>query len=113
MKAVLCREFGPPAGLALGEVPAPRPGRGEVLIRVEAAAVNFPDTLIIQGRYQAKPAFPFAPGANAAFDTGQAVVVQDVTGTIYYDSNGHAGAGYSAIAHVDPTIGAAQIHLHF
>ena len=66
MKAVLCREFGPPAGLALGEVPAPRPGRGEVLIRVEAAAVNFPDTLIIQGRYQAKPAFPFAPGGEVA-----------------------------------------------
>ncbi|HEY0418087.1 MAG TPA: NADPH:quinone oxidoreductase family protein [Acetobacteraceae bacterium] len=66
MKAVLCREFGPPAALALGEVPAPRPGKGEVLIRVEAAAVNFPDTLIIQGRYQARPAFPFAPGGEVA-----------------------------------------------
>ena len=54
------------AALALGEVPAPRPGKGEVLIRVEAAAVNFPDTLIIQGRYQAKPAFPFAPGGEVA-----------------------------------------------
>ena len=53
MKAVLCREFGPPASLVVGDLPAPQPGPGEVLIRVEAAAVNFPDTLIIQGRYQA------------------------------------------------------------
>ena len=66
MKAVLCREFGPPAALALGEMPVPVPAKGEVLIRVAAAAVNFPDTLIIQGRYQAKPAFPFAPGGEVA-----------------------------------------------
>src|SRR3954471_16471525 len=66
MKAVLCREFGPPSTLVLGEMPAPRPGSGEVLIRVEAAAVNFPDTLIIQGKYQAKPPLPFAPGGEVA-----------------------------------------------
>ncbi|MFC7474373.1 NADPH:quinone oxidoreductase family protein [Dankookia sp. GCM10030260] len=66
MKAVLCREFGPPSILALSEAPAPLPGRGEVLIRVAAAAVNFPDTLIIQGRYQARPPFPFAPGGEVA-----------------------------------------------
>ncbi|TCZ65479.1 NADPH:quinone oxidoreductase family protein [Roseicella aquatilis] len=66
MKAVLCREFGPPSALVLGETPAPKPGRGEVLIRVEAAAVNFPDTLIIQGKYQAKPPLPFPPGGEVA-----------------------------------------------
>jgi NADPH2:quinone reductase len=66
MRAVLCREFGPPSALAVGEAPAPQPGPGEVLIRVEAAAVNFPDTLIIQGRYQAKPPLPFAPGGEVA-----------------------------------------------
>ena len=66
MKAVLCKAFGPPSALVVGEAPPPRPGKGEVLIRVEAAAVNFPDTLIIQGRYQAKPAFPFAPGGEVA-----------------------------------------------
>jgi NADPH2:quinone reductase len=66
MKAVLCREYGPPSALAVGDIPPPQPGKGEVLIRVEAAAVNFPDTLIIQGRYQARPAFPFAPGGEVA-----------------------------------------------
>lgn len=66
MKAVLCRAFGPPSGLTLEEVPEPRPGPGQVLIRVEACAVNFPDTLIVQGRYQARPPLPFSPGGEVA-----------------------------------------------
>lgn len=93
MKAVLCREFGPPSGLALGEVPAPLPGKGEVLIRVEAAAVNFPDTLIIQGRYQAKPAFPFSPGGEVA-GTIEALgegVVGPAPGTRVLAMCGHGG----------------------
>ena len=66
MKAVLCRAFGPPSGLTLEEVPAPEPGPGQVLIRVEACSVNFPDTLIIQGRYQTRPPLPFSPGGEVA-----------------------------------------------
>lgn len=66
MKAVLCRAFGPPSGLTLEEVPAPEPGPGQVLIRVEACAANFPDTLIVQGRYQTRPPLPFSPGGEVA-----------------------------------------------
>jgi NADPH2:quinone reductase len=66
VKAVLCRAFGPPSGLTLEEVPAPEPGPGQVLIRVEACAVNFPDTLVVQGRYQTRPALPFSPGGEVA-----------------------------------------------
>jgi len=66
MKAVLCRAFGPPSGLVLEDVPAPQPGPGEVLIRVAACAVNFADTLMIQGRYQTCPDLPFSPGGEVA-----------------------------------------------
>src|SRR5688572_4346091 len=66
MKAVLCRAFGPPSSLTVEEVPGPQPGPGQVLIRVEACAVNFPDTLIIQGKYQTRPPFPFSPGGEVA-----------------------------------------------
>jgi NADPH2:quinone reductase len=52
--------------LTLEEVPEPRPGPGQVLIRVEACAVNFPDTLMVQGRYQVRPPLPFSPGGGVA-----------------------------------------------
>ena len=64
MKAVLCKEFGPPEKLVLEDVPAPEPGPGEVAIRIQACGVNFPDTLIIEGKYQFKPPLPFAPGSD-------------------------------------------------
>ncbi|MBX6741037.1 MAG: NADPH:quinone oxidoreductase family protein [Acetobacteraceae bacterium] len=66
MKAVLCRTFGPPSGLVLEDVPAPQPGPGEMLIRVAACAVNFADTLMIQGKYQTRPDLPFSPGGEVA-----------------------------------------------
>ncbi len=66
MRAVLCRAFGPLSALTVEEVPEPRPGPGQVLIRVEAAGVNFADTLVIEGKYQARPPFPFAPGGEVA-----------------------------------------------
>jgi NADPH2:quinone reductase len=64
VKAVLCRELGPPSALRVEELPDPVPQPGQVLLRVEAAGVNFPDTLIIQGKYQQKPALPFVPGGE-------------------------------------------------
>ena len=66
MQALLCEAFGPPENLALRDVPVPQPGAGEVLIRVHAAGLNFPDTLIIQDKYQIKAPLPFAPGGELA-----------------------------------------------
>ncbi len=66
MKAVLCKAFGPPESLVVEDIPSPIPGPGEVVISVKAASVNFPDVLIIQNKYQFKPALPFSPGSEAA-----------------------------------------------
>src|SRR5690606_5496098 len=66
MKALLCKAFGPADTLVLEDLPSPEPKKNEVLIEVHAAGVNFPDTLIIEGKYQFKPPFPFAPGGEAA-----------------------------------------------
>lgn len=66
MKALLCEHHGPAEELVIRDLPEPLPGRGEVVIDVKAAALNFFDTLIIKGRYQTKPAFPFSPSAECA-----------------------------------------------
>jgi NADPH:quinone reductase len=66
MKAVLCTHFGPPDALRLDDIDAPRAGAGEAAVRVKAVALNFFDTLIIAGKYQHKPPFPFSPGAEFA-----------------------------------------------
>jgi NADPH:quinone reductase len=66
MKAVLCKQWGPPESLALEEVPSPKAGKDQVVITVKACGVNFPDTLIIQGKYQFKPEMPFSPGGEVA-----------------------------------------------
>src|SRR5437868_8746659 len=66
MKAVLCKEYGPPESLVIEDIPSLRPGKGQVVISVKACGVNFPDTLIIQGKYQSKPPFPFIPGSEVA-----------------------------------------------
>ena len=66
MKAVLCKQHGLPETLVLEEVPSPTPGPKEVVITVKACGVNFPDTLIIQNKYQFKPDLPFSPGGEIA-----------------------------------------------
>ena len=66
MKAVLCKAFGPAETLVLEEIASPEAKKNEVLLQVHAAGVNFPDTLIIEGKYQFKPPFPFSPGGEAA-----------------------------------------------
>ncbi|GHF26806.1 NADPH:quinone oxidoreductase [Kordiimonas sediminis] len=66
MKAVLCTELGPAEKLQVMEIDTPTPGKGEVLIDVKAAGLNFPDTLIIEGKYQFKPPLPFTPGGEGS-----------------------------------------------
>jgi NADPH2:quinone reductase len=66
VKAVLCTRYGPPEQLTLAEVEPPTPGKRQALIAVKAAGVNFPDTLIIQGKYQLQPPLPFSPGSEVA-----------------------------------------------
>jgi NADPH:quinone reductase len=66
MKALLCVEHGPADRLVVREIPDPDPADGEVVVRVRAAGVNFPDTLIIEDRYQFKPDLPFVPGGECA-----------------------------------------------
>lgn len=66
MKALLCEHHGPAEELAIRDLPEPVPGPGEVVVAVTAAALNFFDTLIIQNRYQTKPALPFSPSAECA-----------------------------------------------
>lgn len=66
MKALLCKEHGPPERLELGEIDAPPCAPAAVRIAVHAAGVNFPDALIIQGKYQFQPPLPFAPGGEVS-----------------------------------------------
>src|SRR3954471_16764766 len=66
MKAVVCKQFGPPESLVVEDLPSPVAGAGEVVVAVKAASVNFPDVLIIQNKYQFKPPLPFSPGSELA-----------------------------------------------
>jgi NADPH:quinone reductase len=66
MKAILCTHHCGPDELEIGDLPDPVAGAGEAVVRVRAAALNFFDTLIIAGKYQTKPAFPFSPAAEFA-----------------------------------------------
>src|SRR5271156_1379101 len=65
MHAVVCQSFSGVDGLDLGEMPDPKPGAGEILVQVRAAAVNFMDCLMVSGKYQLKPPTPFVPGSDA------------------------------------------------
>ena len=64
MKAVLCVRYGGPEALEIRDIPEPVAGKGEVVVKIAAAALNFFDTLIIQGKYQYKPDMPFSPASE-------------------------------------------------
>src|SRR5271154_4983425 len=87
MKAVFCTHFGTIDDLTLSDIPEPTPGPGEAVVRIKAAALNFFDTLIIAGKYQQKPPFPFSPAAEFAG------IVESV------------GAGVTAVAPGDRVMG--------
>ena len=66
MRALLVEQLGPPSAHCIVEMEAPEPGDGEVLIDVRAAALNYPDLLVMAGEYQIRPELPFIPGAEGA-----------------------------------------------
>lgn len=66
MRAAVCAAYGPPETVCVEQMPSPAPGPGEVTVRVSAAAVNFPDVLLIAGRYQVRVPVPFVPGSEFA-----------------------------------------------
>jgi NADPH2:quinone reductase len=74
MKAVVCRELGPPERLHLETLPSPPLAPGEVRVAIRAAGINFPDILMAAGEYQLKPELPFTPGMEAA---GEVVEVDE------------------------------------
>lgn len=74
MRAAVCRSYGAPEDLVAEDLPDPVPGPGQLVVRVHAAAVNFPDVLLIAGKYQVKIPVPFVPGSELA---GEVVAVGD------------------------------------
>ncbi|HZM40540.1 MAG TPA: NADPH:quinone oxidoreductase family protein [Acidimicrobiales bacterium] len=66
MRAAVCREYGPPEAVAVEDLPSPALGPGQVRVRVSAAAVNFPDVLLVANRYQLSAPVPFVPGSEFA-----------------------------------------------
>lgn len=74
MRALVCRRYGPPENLEVAELPEPVPGPGEVLVDVRAAAVNFPDVLLVANTYQVPVPLPFVPGSELA---GEVLAVGD------------------------------------
>jgi NADPH:quinone reductase len=71
MRAVICRAWGEIEGLALEDIAPPAPGPGEIVIDVKATGVNYADALMVAGRYQTRPEFPFSPGLETAGVVGR------------------------------------------
>lgn len=93
MKAVLCKAYGPPEDLVIEDVPAPACGPGQVRIGVHAVGINFPDCLMIEGKYQFKPEFPFSPGGELSgeiLELGEGVTGLSV-GDRVIAGGGHGG----------------------
>src|SRR5437899_8994070 len=94
MKAILCAQYCQPDDLVLTEVPDPVAGPGEAVIAIKAAALNFFDILMIQGKYQIKPPFPFSPAAEVSgvIESVGAGVTDLKPGDRVVASCGHNGA---------------------
>jgi NADPH2:quinone reductase len=113
MRAVVCRSFSGIDDLDLGEMPAPKPDAGQILVAVHAAAVNFMDCLMVAGKYQLRPQTPFVPGTDATgivaavgegvtrFKPGDRVACSNWTGA--YSSQMIAAQG--SAAHLPPVVG--------
>ena len=94
MKAILCSQYCGPDDLVLADVPDPVAGPGEAVIAIKSAALNFFDLLMIQGKYQIKPPFPFSPAAEVAgvIESVGAGVTDLKVGDRVVASCGHNGA---------------------
>src|SRR5438034_2582990 len=66
MRAVICRAWGPVDDLKLEDVAPPTPGPGQLVIDIRATGVNYADSIMVAGRYQTRPPFPFSPGLETA-----------------------------------------------
>ncbi len=95
MKAVLCKAFGTPRDLVLEDVPEPALGSGQVLLKTHACALNFPDVLMIAGKYQSQPPFPFSPGGEVA---GTVLAVGDGVTAFTPGDRVFGSGGYSGLA---------------
>ncbi len=95
MKAIVSEVVGGPDTLVLRELPAPTPGNGEVLIRVHACGVNYPDTLMLEDKYQFRPTRPFAPGGEVA---GEILAVGDGVSEFAVGARVIALVGYGGMA---------------
>jgi len=95
MRAVLCKEWGGPEDLAIGEIESRDPGPGEIRVAIKAAGVNFADTLMIAGKYQEKPDFPFSPGLEAA---GEVIAVGEGVEHLAEGERVMAMCGYGGFA---------------
>jgi len=93
MRAIVCRAYGPPEDLVLDDVPEPVPGPGQLLVRVHAAAVNFPDVLFIAGKYQVRIPPPFIPGNEIA---GEVIAAGD--GAPFHPGQRVSGTTFGAFA---------------
>ncbi|MFJ5546557.1 NADPH:quinone oxidoreductase family protein [Streptomyces sp. NPDC093225] len=104
MKAWQVHTHGEPrAVMRLDEVPEPRPGDGEVLLRVRAAAVNFPDALLCRGEYQIRPPLPFTPGVEICAET------EDGRRVIANPSLPYGGFAEYAVARADALLPAPPV----
>jgi len=103
---VRCKEFGPPELLVLEEVEPPRAGPGQIVVDVHACAINFPDVLMIQDKYQFKPGLPFSPGAEVSgvvASLGEGVTRVSV-GDRVFANIGHGGLAEQVAAKADIVI---------
>ncbi|WP_417566370.1 NADPH:quinone oxidoreductase family protein [Marinobacter sp.] len=95
MKAILCKEYGPAEKLVIENVPSPDVKGHGVKVRVKAAGLNFPDTLIIEGKYQLKPNMPFSPGGEMS---GEVIGVGDKVSRFKVGDRVAGLTGYGAFA---------------
>src|SRR5437016_13524908 len=94
MKAILCSQWCEPEDLTFSDIPEPLAEPGQVVVAVKSAALNFFDILMVQGKYQSKPPFPFSPAAEVAgvIDSVGAGVTDLKVGDRVMASCGHDGA---------------------